>query len=117
MRPEDIRPMAKVAQTPTSGPRPRSKNRLGRTKILTDEAEMNIIEEEHQNKLEKERKKRKKEDELKILKERNTSLQRKKRTTSEKENVEEVQCERVSENNPRVTRTGRVSKKRELTDL
>lgn len=45
--PRELRPLPQVSQETPSGPRPKSNNRLGRTRILKDTAEKNLIEEDH----------------------------------------------------------------------
>jgi hypothetical protein len=48
--PRELRPLPQVSQETPSGPRPKSNNRLGRTRILTDTPEKNLIEEDHKKK-------------------------------------------------------------------
>jgi hypothetical protein len=56
--PRELRPLPQVSQETPSGPRPKSNNRLGRTRILTDTPEKYLIEEDHKKKEEKENKRK-----------------------------------------------------------
>jgi hypothetical protein len=51
--PRELRPLPQVSQETPSGPRPKSNNPLGRTRILTDTPEKNLIEEDHKKRRKK----------------------------------------------------------------
>ncbi|KZS05314.1 Uncharacterized protein APZ42_031538 [Daphnia magna] len=54
--PRELQPLPQVPQNTPMGPRPRSNRRLGRTRILTDTPEKDLIEQEHKKMEEKKRK-------------------------------------------------------------
>lgn len=124
--PRELRPLPQVSQETPSGPRPKSNNRLGRTRILTDTPEKYLIEEDHKKKEEKENKRKERENkkEEKGKKKTNRELipEKKKVAKKRKKNEENVDPDCDGEKAcqplvPQTTRTGRLIKKKKITDL
>lgn len=125
----EIRPLPQVSQDTPTGPRPRSNRRLGRTRILTDTPEKNLIEEEHKKMEEKKRKLNDKENEKKGVengkkKVNRELLPKKKRVATHKKRNEDISEDGDDMEAPvppplsqRVSKTGRVIKQVNRTDL
>lgn len=125
--PKEIRPLPQVHQATATGPRPKSNNKLGRTRILTDTPEKNRIEEEHRKKEEKEMKRmekgknveqngKKKKLNRELLPEKR-KLTKKRKSNEENDKPDEELDAPNLPHVPQVTRTGRVVKKTNRVDL
>ncbi|EFX68865.1 hypothetical protein DAPPUDRAFT_329694 [Daphnia pulex] len=127
--PRELRPLPQVPQKTPTGPRQRSNRRLGRTRILTDTPEKDLIEQEHKKMEEKKRKVSEKEYSKKGLENRRKKVSRE--LLPEKKGVatQKILNDDISEDDDffvfpvtpslcqRVSKTGLVIKQVNRTDL